>query len=117
MGVGTIPLRPKGTAGKSSLDGYRPTFRGINYMPEVQMPVVPRRRRSTREFGGIFPPDDRTVLTDTAYPWLTVGKVFTSDGTTGSGALVGDRIVLTAKHMRPVNSIAAGSWWIKFVPH
>jgi hypothetical protein len=57
------------------------------------------------------------VLTDTSFPWLLVGKIITSDGTSGSGALVGDRIVLTARHLRPEKSIAAGNWWMKFTPH
>src|SRR5262249_35063111 len=85
--VGTVPFRPKGTAGKGplSLPGYRPKFRAVNFFPHVEKPTVPRRRRSGREFGGVFPPDDRTVLTDTSWPWLLTGKIFTSDGTSGSG--------------------------------
>jgi V8-like Glu-specific endopeptidase len=117
--VGSVPIRPKETAGKGylSLPSHRPKFRGVNYLPQLEKPTVPRRRHSTREFGGVFPPDDRNVLTDTSWPWLLTGKIFTSDGTSGSAALVGNRIVLTAKHMRPVNSIGTGSWWIKFIPH
>jgi hypothetical protein len=58
----------------------------------------------------------RQILTDTSYPWLLTGKIFTSDGTGGSGVLVGDRLVLTARHVVPWTSIAAGNWWMKFVP-
>jgi V8-like Glu-specific endopeptidase len=65
----------------------------------------------------IFPPDDRHVLTDSSWPWRLIGKVETSDRGGGSGALVGNRILLTARHLRPVDSIKAGNWWIKFTPH
>jgi Trypsin len=66
----------------------------------------------------VFPPDRRHVLTDSSWPWRLIGKVETSDpGIGGSGALIGNRILLTARHLRPVESIKAGHWWIKFTPH
>lgn len=120
LSVGTVqrPSPPVTAAERSpvGLDGSRPKFHGVNFLPEFQKPVVPGRKL-IREFGGVFPPDERQVLTDTSYPWLLTGKIFTSDGISGSGALVGTRHVLTAKHLRPTKSIAKGSWWIKFVPH
>ena len=65
----------------------------------------------------VFPPDQRDLLTDSSWPWRLIGKVTTSDGKGASGALVGGRIMLTARHVRPVNSIAARNWWIQFTPH
>ncbi|GCE43817.1 hypothetical protein Rhow_008115 [Rhodococcus wratislaviensis] len=64
----------------------------------------------------VFPPENRRVLTDRGYPWGLTGKLFNSDGKEGSGVIVGHRVMLCAKHNRPVRSIAQGSWWIKFVP-
>ncbi|WP_227243315.1 trypsin-like serine peptidase [Paraburkholderia caribensis] len=122
VSVGTIKVPSRDQKGTTRsvalLNGFRPAFRDVSFMPTFEKPIVTHRKpRANRLFGGVFPPDDRVVLTDTSWPWLLIGKVITSDGTTGSGALVGDRIVLTAKHMRPTKSIADGSWWIKFVPH
>jgi V8-like Glu-specific endopeptidase len=65
----------------------------------------------------VFPGDGRRLLTDTSWPWKLTGLVTTSDGASGSGVLVGDRLMLTAHHLRPAQSIAAGSWWMTFAPH
>jgi|UniRef100_A0A8H7TPK5 V8-like Glu-specific endopeptidase len=42
--------------------------------------------------------DDRYVYSDTSYPWAATGKLYWSNGVWCSGALVGPRHVLTAKH-------------------
>jgi V8-like Glu-specific endopeptidase len=42
--------------------------------------------------------DDRYLYSSTAYPFSTVGKLYWSNGVFCSGALVGPRHVLTAKH-------------------
>lgn len=113
-----VPLDPKRIRGSShGLTGHRPPGLGVTYLPQYENPIRQVRSTKSAVFGGVFPPDDRVTLTDTNWPWLLIGKIFTSDGTSGSGALVGNRMVLTAKHMRPNRSIAAGSWWMKFVPH
>ena len=65
----------------------------------------------------VFPGDSRQVLFDTSWPWLLSGKIVNSDGKSGSGVLIGDRLVLTARHVLPWNSIATGNWWMKFTPH
>jgi hypothetical protein len=92
----------------------------ITRSPRVQRPIG----ETCYEYRGalhrplvIFPPDQRELLIDSSWPWRLIGKVTTSDGKSGSGALVGGRILLTARHVRPVNSIAAGNWWIQFTPH
>lgn len=61
----------------------------------------------------VFPPDDRAQYRDTTWPWGVVGKVFTSAGWVGSGALIGPRLVVTAGHVVPWG---AASWWMRFVP-
>lgn len=61
----------------------------------------------------VFGPDDRSVYRDATWPWGLVGKVFTSDGFTGTGVLIGDRLVATAGHMVPWGK---PGWWMRFVP-
>jgi hypothetical protein len=103
-----------------ALSAYRPPELAMAYLPTVERPTpVTLAHPNGRNYRPlyIFPPDERHVLTDTSWPWLLIGKVFTSDGTSGSGALVGDRLVLTARHVAPWRSIQAGNWWMKFVPH
>jgi V8-like Glu-specific endopeptidase len=116
--VSLPPSKPRTRT--KGLDGYCPPSLGVSFKPQVQAPIG----QVLYEFRGrihrplyIFGSDDRHVLTDTSFPWLLVGKISTSDGKSGSGALVGDRIVLTARHLRPEKSIAAGNWWMKFTPH
>ncbi len=57
----------------------------------------------------------RHPFEDSAWPLGLVGRVFTPDGT-GTGALIGDRLVVTAGHMVPWDAVAAGNWWMRFVP-
>jgi V8-like Glu-specific endopeptidase len=102
------------------LDGFRPRELAGSYVPDVERVAHeildgPNGKKYRPLFQ--FPPEDRHVLTDTSWPWLLIGKITTSDGTAGSAALVGGRLVLTAKHVRPQHSIGAGNWWMKFVPH
>jgi hypothetical protein len=42
-----------------------------------------------------------------------VGRIFNNRGESGTGALVGDRIVITAGHMVPWGD---SPWWMRFVP-
>jgi V8-like Glu-specific endopeptidase len=50
---------------------------------------------------------------DATWPWGLVGRIFTSGGWYGSGALIGPRLVATAGHVVPWGS---GPWWMRFVP-
>jgi V8-like Glu-specific endopeptidase len=61
----------------------------------------------------VFGPDDRQAYGDTAWPWGVVGKIYTSGGWSGSGALIGPRIVMTAGHVVPWGG---GDWWMRFIP-
>jgi hypothetical protein len=60
-------------------------------------------RRSLRRFNGrsvrplwVFSNDDRWQFRDASCPWGLVGRIFKNRGESGTGALVGDRIVITA---------------------
>ena len=123
-GAVEIPRSPVGKskpgAKSKGLSGYRPPHLGVSFRPQVVRPSA----RTNYEFRGktyrplyVFGGDDRHLLTDTGWPWLLTGKITTSDGKSGSGAFVGNRLVLTAWHVRPAQSIDAGNWWMKFTPH
>ena len=99
---------------------FRPRELAASYVPTTEKHEdVILKRSDGRKFRPLFlfPPEDRAVLFDTTWPWLLIGKVQTSDGKSGSGALVGDRLLLTARHVAPWKSIDAGNWWMKFTPH
>jgi V8-like Glu-specific endopeptidase len=103
----------------AGLDSFRPPWIDATFIPATApRPKLPRIFAKDRKVRPLYvgPDDRRQILTDTSYPWLLTGKIFTSDGTSGSGVLVGDRVVLTARHVVPWTSIAAGNWWMKFVP-
>ena len=68
----------------------------------------------------VYGPDDRAVFYPSGYPWHCIGKVDVypnagADNPTswGSGVLIGDRLVLTAGHVPPVNP-APGTWKMRF---
>ena len=97
--------------------GYRPDWMDALYVPR-------RRTAETREvlkrFNGrrvtplwVFGQDNRWEFRDPSWPWGLVGKIVTSSGYYGTGALVGDRLVVTAGHMVPWDD---DPWWMLFVP-
>jgi V8-like Glu-specific endopeptidase len=43
----------------------------------------------------------RNAYLDATWPWGLVGKVFTSGGWVGSGALIGPSLIATAGHVVP----------------
>jgi V8-like Glu-specific endopeptidase len=98
-------------------DGHRPEWNDQLFLPRG---LPAGSTRSIARIGGgrvrpevIFAPDDRREFLDSSYPWGNVGRIFTSKGTSGTAALIGDRIVVTAGHVVPWNS---SSWWMRFVP-
>src|SRR5438093_243188 len=74
-----------------------------------RLPRSPRRKHG--EPAGFPARHDGNTASPPASP------IVTSDGHSGSGALVGGRIVLTARHVPPERSIKVGNWWMKFTPH
>ena len=103
--------------GSVSASGYRPDWADALFSPRLS----PQRiRRTMRRLNGgpiepldVFGNDDRWQFQDAAWPYGLIGRIETSDGYSGSGVLVGDRVVVTAGHMVPWG---ASSWWMRFVP-
>lgn len=62
----------------------------------------------------VFPPENRKVFKDTAYPWSTIGRVETPNGK-GTGVMVGPRHLLTAAHMIKWKSDGTTDW-LTFAP-
>jgi V8-like Glu-specific endopeptidase len=103
------------------LDGFIPADASVRTRPVTEL-ISAQQVRLRGPKGDyvplvVFPGDARHLLTDSSWPWRLTGLVTTSDGKAGSGVLVGDRLMLTAHHLRPSNSIAKGSWWMTFAPH
>lgn len=95
---------------------FRPAWQGMAPMPKH----APALRTEMRRINGqpvdplyVFGNDDRWEFRDATWPWGLVGKVFTSGGWTGSGALVGRRTLITAGHVVPWDQ---RGWWMRFVP-
>jgi len=119
---GTLPRPARAERIARQLDGFIPADAAVRTRPLTQ-PIKPQRVRLRGPKGQYKPlvvfhgRDARQLLTDSSWPWNLTGLVTTSDGDAGSGVLIGDRLMLTAHHLRPSNSIARGSWWVNFVPH
>ncbi|WP_144030877.1 trypsin-like serine peptidase [Bradyrhizobium japonicum] len=122
--LGNTVQRHERTSSAGKITGhpsYRPEWLDVNFSPKtgVRPPKPQIRDKKGRKVTPltVFPGDGRNILFDTSWPWLLTGKIITSDNDTGSGVLIGDRLVLTARHLMPWNSISTGSWWMKFTPH
>jgi len=119
--VRTVPRPPRVQRIPHQVDGFIPPDASVRTRaltePIFAQQIVLRGRKGHYTPLVVFPGDARRLLTDTSWPWRLTGLVNTSDGKSGSGVLVGDRLMLTAHHLRPSNSIARGSWWMTFTPH
>lgn len=75
---------------------------------------LPAYRPEEVDYSSMLGTDDlRQTYKDTTYPYGLVGKIFNSNERVGSGALVGDNLVITAGHMVPWEK---QGWWMRFVP-
>jgi V8-like Glu-specific endopeptidase len=105
---------------------HRPEWSGISYQPRVAEPFRHGRIRTIKgrtiePFYGIYDnPDARKVYYPQDYPWRCTGRIFTYTSWptanwtwSGSGVLIGPRLVLTAGHLAQWGS---GSWAMLFVP-
>jgi V8-like Glu-specific endopeptidase len=111
---------------KTSVDSepFRPAW--VDYTPHPKMATVREallRRvdgRWIQPHYGVFGPDDRQVYYPSGYPWTCIGRISVWDdfskpnpAWSGSGVLIGGRVVLTAGHMAPWGS---NNWAMQFVP-
>lgn len=124
--VTTKSLATAGTEGHGK--PFQPAWTPLVYHPKLG---AKKRQRMLRGAKGrkiipvnnqsfIYGPDDRAVFYPSGYPWHCIGKVdvypdASADNPTewGSGVLIGDRLVLTAGHVPPVNP-APGTWKMRF---
>jgi V8-like Glu-specific endopeptidase len=97
------------------LSGFRPPWMDLHFRP--QLSPAPRQRKN--HLGRMARPLEALhLLRDNGYPWSCVGLLTNSDGATGSGSLVGSRLVLTASHCVPWESIQSGRGWsMTFAPN
>src|SRR6266853_2914064 len=97
--------------------GFRPDWADALFVPRrtaIEAPPALRRvsgRRGTPLV--VFGADDRWQFRDPSWPWGLVGRVVNNQGYSGTGALIGDRLVMTAGHMVPWGD---KPWWMRFVP-
>lgn len=114
----------KAGPGKANLDGLHTDW--IDFAPHAKLAPMPkkilRRRDGTiiEPHYGVFGTDDRQAYYPSGYPWTCIGKIYAWNDFSqpdpqwsGSGVLVGGRVVLTAGHVAPWGS---GNWAMKFVP-
>jgi V8-like Glu-specific endopeptidase len=107
----------KGADKAVAYSGYRPAWTDAQFVPRrtaIEAPPAMRRfsgRRVTPLW--VFGADDRWQFRDPSWPWGLVGRVFNSQGFSGTGALIGDRLLMTAGHMVPWGD---NPWWMRFVP-
>ena len=83
------------------LAGHCLPWSDLAYRPQRAARSVPmriERRGVALDPLAIIHPDNRTIYSDTSYPWGCVCRVITAKGGQGSGVLVGPRHVLTASH-------------------
>lgn len=105
-------------------DPSSPEWVGRVFHPQLSVPEfspILRRRGGERVKPNIVVgADNRTIYYPSGYPWHCIGRLYvwnnaaaSSPAWTGTGALVGDNVVLTASHVVPWG---ASSWKMKFVP-
>lgn len=100
----------------ASFRAHRPDWMDALPVPRLLLeePVRWSRRFNGRRVRPLWVYDSaRYAFADDSWPWGLVGRVFNSQGKSGTGTLIGDRLVVTAGHMVPWGD---SSWWIRFVP-
>jgi hypothetical protein len=127
-----MKMLPRAEVEKDSMEEIEPgipEWSGMTYHAKV---TGPREHRSLRRISGkkitphyVFGADNRQVYYPSGYPWRCVGKVevwYIVGGTwvffgSGTGALVGDNVMVTSSHMFPwfVGGLGWG-WAMKFTP-
>ncbi len=118
----------RGIKGKMSARVGNDPFQSpwVDYTPHPKMatdsqPLMRRiDGRLVEPHYGVFGSDDRQVYYPSGYPWTCIGKILVWNdfskpypAWSGSGVLIGGRVVLTAGHMAPWGS---NNWAMKFIP-
>lgn len=109
---------------KIELNPHIPNWSGVSYHPKLadvrNIHSIKKRKNKVITPHYIFGNDDRQIYYPDSYPWRCVGKIFVWDNPnssfpqwSGSGALVGENIVLTASHVCPWD---ADPWMMQFIP-
>jgi V8-like Glu-specific endopeptidase len=114
----------RGIKGSADSEPFQPAW--LDYAPHPKLASGSRpllRRVDGRHIVphyGVFGADDRQVYYPSGYPWTCIGRIFVwndfskpNPGWSGSGVLIGGRVVLTAGHMAPWGS---NNWAMRFVP-
>ncbi len=103
-----------------AVKGLRPTSAQLSFLPsesafDRERLEAFRRRKPDEDIPtNVFGTDDRYIYDDQTFPWRTVGRVTTANGTC-SGCTIGPRLVLTASHC--INWLAGGgAGWVTFSP-
>jgi V8-like Glu-specific endopeptidase len=104
----------------------KPEWSGLAYQPRVAQEfhhdmIKSSKGRIIEPYYGIYDnPDARKVYWPQQYPWRCTGRIFTYTtwpaagwAWSGSGVLIGPRLVLTAGHVAPWG---ASPWAMLFVP-
>src|SRR2546421_11707040 len=92
-----------------SFKSHRPDWIDALPVPRLKLEKVTRSMRSFdgRRVEPLWVYDNaRFAFQDNSWPWGLVGRIFTPEGS-GTGTLIGDRLVVTAGHMVPWTSAAA----------
>lgn len=120
-----VALPKAARATPADAEPFLPKWSGVAFAPRaaaaMQRPVLRRRNGARVRPEYVFPPDGRQVYTPNSYPWRVVGRIFvwTNAATpnwswSGSAALVGKNVILTASHVVPWGN--DGNWKALFVP-
>lgn len=117
---------------RTGFPGMRPDWLGQNYIASAaRSPISRAVLEAAAELGVVLPqrllayhPDEE--LFDRSYPWSTIGRVFVGTNadvtsksfhndwtSSGTGFMVGPRIMVTASHVAPWEP---ATWWMRFVP-
>ena len=107
-----------------TLHGLQPDWVDYTPHPKIAPLVTQQLRRRNGQWVhphyGVFGPDDRVPYYPGGYPWTCIGKIYTwTDFSkpypqwSGSGVLIGGRVVLTAGHVAPWGS---RNWAMQFIP-
>jgi hypothetical protein len=125
-----IPFDELPHSERNEYPGLRQPWTGQNYIGRAVGQPLSRAVLEAMRHGGQgqtlfdYHPDEE--LFDRSYPWCTVGRVFVGTDpsanssnwhdrydSSGTGFMVGPRIMVTASHVAPWEP---ENWWMRFVP-